>query len=194
VNTANPSFDVRLWRRLYTDIDTSKLEPQSTAAAMATRLDSWRELMDEVVSGRAAGRGEELAGRGAFILEAREARVLGKRLRYEPEPQKDTLGFWTDPLDRVEWDLELPRPGDFEVVLLQGCGTGSGGAEVEVAVAGKTLTMKVEETGHFQRFVPRSIGVVRIDRPGRLTLSVRALSKPGPAVMDLRRVILKSAN
>jgi hypothetical protein len=133
------------------------------------------------------------AGGGAVILEARDARVHGRRLRYEPEPHKDTLGFWTDPGDWAEWEFELPKPGVFEVTVLQGAGTGSGGAEVEVALAGQTLALKVEETGHFQRFVPRTIGTVRIESPGRQTLIVRARSKPGPAVMDLRRVILRAA-
>ena len=88
---------------------------------------------------------------------------------------------------------EAPRPGTFDVQLLQGCGRGSGSAEVEVTVGGQTLTMKVEETGHFQRFVPRTIGTIRLAEPGRFTLAVRARSKPGPAVMDLRRVLLRAA-
>ena len=32
-----------------------------------------------------------------------------------------------------------------------------------------------------------------IDKPGRHTLTVRPLKKPGPAVMDLRQVVLKPA-
>ena len=57
----------------------------------------------------------------------------------------------------------------------------------------QTLTMKVEETGHFQRFVPRTIGTLTLDRGRTYTLTVRARTKPGPAVMDLRRVVLRAA-
>jgi len=49
----------------------------------------------------------------------------------------------------------------------------------------------LENGGHFQRFIPRTIGTVKIERPGRQTLTVRARSKRGPAVMDLRRVVLR---
>ena len=67
------------------------------------------------------------------------------------------------------------------------------GSQVEVSVAGQSLTAKVEETGHFQRFVPRTIGTVRFDKAGPADLAVRAKTKPGNAVMDLRRVVLRAA-
>jgi len=63
-------------------------------------------------------------------IQRRDARVHGTKLRYEAEPHKDTLGYWTDAGDWAEWELEVPGAGAFDVVLLQGCGTGSGGAEV----------------------------------------------------------------
>jgi hypothetical protein len=86
----------------------------------------------------------------------------------------------------------LPNAGNFDVEVLQACGKGSGGSEVEFAIKNQALTMKVEETGHFQRFVPRTIGTMTFDGPGMYTLTVRAKTKPGGAVMDLRRVTLKS--
>ena len=53
--------------------------------------------------------------------------------------------------------------------------------------------MKVEETGHFQRFVPRTLGTIKLDKPGRYTLALKAASKPGVAVTDVRRVVLRAA-
>jgi len=76
--------------------------------------------------------------------------VHGKKLRYEPPPQKDTLGFWVDASDWAEWKFESPGTGVFEVEFLQGCGKGSGGAQIELAVGDQKLTAKIEETGHFQ--------------------------------------------
>jgi len=192
-NEANPAFDGGSWRRIYAELDTSRLKLAGTAAQVAPTLEAWRRLMDAAIR-RRDGRPVAKGGAGAVVLDARDARVHGTRLRYEPEPHKDTLGYWTEAGDWAEWELEVPGAGSFDVVLLQGCGTGSGGAEVEVTVAGQSLTAKVEETGHFQRFVPRTIGTVRIDTPGRHTLAVRARTKPGPAVMDLRRVVLRAGS
>jgi hypothetical protein len=131
-------------------------------------------------------------GAGAVLLHARNAKVHGSKLRYEAPPHKDTLGFWVNKDDWVEWTFDVPSAGKFDVEVLQACGKGSGGSEVEFAVGKQMLMMKVEETGHFQRFVPRMIGTLTFDAPGRQTLTVRAQTKPGNAVMDLRRVVLRS--
>jgi arylsulfatase A len=137
--------------------------------------------------------GKVAPGAGAVILHAKNAKVHGMKLRYEDPPHKDTLGFWVQKGDWAEWTFDIPSAGKFEVEVLQACGKGSGGSEVEFAVKGQALTMKVAETGHFQRFVPRTIGTMTFDAPGSMTLTVRAKTKPGAAVMDLRRIVLRSA-
>lgn len=192
-NTANAQFNGSLRKRLYIDVDSSKLEKEDTAAAMAKKLAPWRTLMNDVVPKLDKKTPGVEAGAGAVLLHARDAKVHGTKLHYEREPHKDTLGFWVQADDWAEWEFEVASAGTFEVELLQGCGKGSGGAEVEVAVDGQSLTFKVEETGHFQRFIPRSIGTVKLAKAGRYTLTVKAKSKPGGAVMDVRRVTLRSA-
>jgi hypothetical protein len=127
---------------------------------------------------------------GAILLHAKDVMIHGKTVRYEPQPNKNTIGFWKVKEDWVSWDFVVERAGKFEVVALQGCGKGSGGAEVEFSVGKQVLKMVVEDTGHFQNFVPRNIGVVELDK-GKHTLSVKPLTKPGVAVMDLRLVTLK---
>jgi arylsulfatase A-like enzyme len=192
--TANPKFSGKLHKQLYLDADVSRLTLADTAAAMAVKLEPWRALMNLVVAGPKKTEGKVEAGAGAVVLHARDAKVTGKKLRYEEQPHKDTLGFWVDKDDGAEWTFEVPAAGKFEVEVLQGCGKGSGGSEVELAVKGQPpLTFKVEETGHFQRFVPRTVGTWTFESPGMVTLTVRARSKPGAAVMDLRQVVLRAA-
>lgn len=193
-NQANPDFNASAWQQLYQNVDVSKLLAESTAAPMEEKLSEWRKLMNLVVVPPAKRPADcPGPGSGVIVLWARDARVHGEKLRYEPQPHKDTLGFWVVKDDWADWEFEAPHAGTFEVQLLQGCGKGSGGAEIEVTVAGHTLSTTVEETGHFQRFVPRTIGTVKLDQPGKHTLAVKAKSKPKGAVMDLRRVTLRSA-
>lgn len=129
-------------------------------------------------------------GDGKIVLHARDAIVYGRTLRYEPEPHKNTLGYWTDAADWAKWELEIPAPGRYAVEILQGCGKGHGGSIVEFRAAGQALPVIVQDTGHFQNFVTRHIGEVTFDRPGRHTLEVRPTKKAGVAVMDLRQVTL----
>ncbi|HEX8914942.1 MAG TPA: hypothetical protein VF796_21495, partial [Humisphaera sp.] len=130
------------------------------------------------------------AADGSYLLHARDAVVTGVNLRYEPEAIKNTLGYWTNPQDGADWVVRVDKPGTYEVEALQGCGKNSGGSLVEFTVAGQTLPMTVQDTGHFQNFVPRVLGKVKLDA-GTHALSVRVRQKKGAAVMDLRQVTLK---
>src|SRR5262249_3105524 len=131
------------------------------------------------------------AADGKVVLPARTAEGHGLQLRYEPLPHKDTLGYWTRVEDSASWEFQLVRPGTFALEVLQGCGAGQGSSAGPLGLAGQTLKMTVEDTGHFQNFKARMVGTVKIDRPGRYTVTVKPLSKRGIAVMDLRTVTLK---
>jgi arylsulfatase A-like enzyme len=185
--TPNPEFDAASHRRLYVDQDSSQLIADSTAAATEPKWTAWRAAMDAAVKGR---KPSVTPATGDYRLHARNARVHAEKMRYEPQPQKNVLGFWTKASDWADWDFDVTKPGLYEVEVQQGCGTGSGGAEVAVEVGGQTLKFTVQETGHFQQMILRTIGQVEL-KVGKQTLAVKPQSKPGPAVMDLRRVVLR---
>lgn len=137
---------------------------------------------------------------GKVVLHAVRAAVKGSRLQYEPPQNKNTLGFWTDPADTASWQFELHSPGLFSIALTQGCGKGSGGADVELAfealdppsdIRPEPLRFTVEDTGHFQNFRERQLGSRDLSMAKRWKLTVKPLSKPGVAVMDLQRIVLE---
>jgi hypothetical protein len=135
----------------------------------------------------------EPAEDGSILLPAHVAVPHGKLLRYEPQPHKNTIGYWADEHDWCEWRFKAVKPGAFKVLLLQGCGKGQGGSAVRVAVAGQTLDYVVEDSGHFQNFVERPAGTIRIEKAGDLSLELRAVKKAKGAVMDVRQVRLVPA-
>jgi hypothetical protein len=128
---------------------------------------------------------------GPIVLHARDAVVHGQTVRYEPEPHKNTIGYWSNPADWVRWEFSVTKPGTYAVEILQCCGKGSGGSTVDFAIGEQKLTVTVQDTGHFQNFVPRDIGKLRFEKAGTYTLSVKPTKKAGAAVMDLRQVTLK---
>lgn len=128
---------------------------------------------------------------GTVLLHARDVTIHGTNVRYEPQPEKNTVGYWTRLEDWVSWDFEIKKAGKFSVEILQGCGKGSGDSEVEFSVGDQTLKVTVQDTGGFQNFVAREIGTIKLAKPGRYTLSVKPKTKPGVAVMDLRQVTFK---
>lgn len=185
----NPEFDATLHKRLYVDQDPSKLVPASTAADTRPIWKDWRAAMNAAIK---AHKPEVTPATGDIRLHAKDARVHGETLRYEPQPNKNVLGYWTNRNDWADWEFIAPAAGTYEVEVQQGCGPGSGGATVAVKVDDQTLSFTVQETGHFQKMILRTIGTVKLSE-GRHSLAVRPQTKPGPAVMDLRRVVLRPA-
>ena len=59
-----------------------------------------------------------------------------------------------------------------------------------VEVDGHRFDFVVEETGHFQSFLPRHIGHVRLATAGRHTLAIKPQRKQAGAIMDIRQVRL----
>lgn len=181
----NPQFDFKKYKAIYVDRDVSRVNMILTAAER--EWSGWREAMDSAVT---LGSSKVTPPRGDIRLYASRATIHGEKLRYEPQPMKNTLGFWVRAEDWAGWDVNVPFAGKYELEIQQGCGNGNGGAEVSIEMAGQSHSFKVVETGHFQHFIRRKIGV--FDLPGGpQALSVKPKSKPGGAVMDLREVVLR---
>jgi arylsulfatase A len=192
----NPNFNAALHSKLYVDPDPSKFPTAKNAIEAEASESKWRAGMNAAVRdakvAKAAGqpKARVTPAKGDIRLMAKDARVHATNMRYEPQSYKNTLGFWTKPEDWADWEFDVPAPGKYEVEVTQGCGKGSGGAQVAVEVAGATLKFIVQDTGNFQNFIQRAIGTVQLPA-GKATLGVKPQTKPGGAVMDLRRVVLR---
>jgi arylsulfatase A-like enzyme len=178
---ANPDFGRALWEDCFVKTDVTKLQALPTSEAMRPLLADWRKAMNDATT----------AGSNTLIfLEARDAQVKATKMKYEDLPQKDTLGFWVNVEDTASWTFQAPKAGTYRVTVLQGCGKGNGGSVVALDTPQGSCEFTVEETGHFQRFVPREVGKLTLVA-GENKLTVRPLKKAKSAVMDLRRVILE---
>lgn len=127
---------------------------------------------------------------GSVTLAAHDAVVHGENLRYEPQPHKNTVGYWTNKEDWCEWHSYVEQPGRYELRILQGCGKGQGGSDVAVQIGSQELTFTVEDTGHFQNFKERSLGVITLEAPQVHTLLLRPRTKSAAAIMDVRQIRL----
>lgn len=178
---ANPNFNRAAWEDCFVKTDVTKLQALPKSEAMRPLLADWRKAMNDA----------SVEGANSLIfLEARDAQVKATKMKYEEPPQKDTLGFWVNTADTASWTFQAPKAGTYRVTVLQGCGKDNGGSVVALDTKQGSCEFTVEETGHFQRFVPREVGKLTLVA-GENTLTVRPVKKAKAAVMDLRRVILE---
>ena len=138
-----------------------------------------------------AGKKSVLRETGKEItLAASKGTPHGKKLRYEPEPHKNVLGYWTEVDDWADWEQTIPVDGTYEIDVQCGCGANNGGSEVKLEVADQSLQWTVRDTGHFQNMIIEEIGTVKL-KAGSYRLAVRPQSKAGAAVMDIRAIVLR---
>jgi arylsulfatase A len=186
-------------RRELFDVVADKGESRNLAeqqtekvAAMAKKLDAWRKSVNaQMPTPNPNYLPNPQAKNGTVTLPARDATVHGVQLRYEPLPHKNTLGYWTRVDDYATWEFELAQPGTYTVTVLQGCGKGNGGSEVQVSSGDSAFTFTVKDTGGFQNFEAREVGKLTFEKAGRHTLTVKPLKKAANAVMDVRQIVLK---
>lgn len=159
------------------------LSPGNKPAILILRLDTEAKMFDETVL-------VQPDAEKVLFLPAKFARTHGENLRFEPQPHKNTVGYWSNAKDTAEWQLKITSAGEYEIDILQGCGKGHGGSDVQLQIENQTLDFIVQETGHFQNFVWRTIGKVRLSASDKTSLMLVPQKKKGGAVMDVRAVRL----
>ena len=183
----NPNANREVHKRLYVDSDPTRLDSRAGAAAVGDQWRVWRTEMNRVV----AGKKSVLRETGKEItLAASKGTPHGTKLRYEPEPHKNVLGYWTEVGDWADWELTIPMDGTYEIDVQCGCGANNGGSVVKLEVADQSLQWTVRDTGHFQNMIIEEIGTVKL-KAGSYRLAVRPQSKAGAAVMDIRAIVLR---
>jgi hypothetical protein len=125
---------------------------------------------------------------GTVNLLAKDATTWSENMRYEPKPEKNCLGFWSDPQDFAEWEIRVDKPGKYQVTVHQGSKTG--GSEVAVLLGEQELKFKVKDTGDFHKHTGVMVGEVKIDKPGTYRLAVKPQNKNGGAIMDVEKIVL----
>ena len=132
---------------------------------------------------------------GTIQLPARQATIHGRTayLRSRPFLGSSDICTWTDPDDWVSWQFSLNTPGEYVVDMRYSCADGSEGSTFEVAVGGVKRPAKSPSPRALGNVSARSRSGGQAGEAGDLTLSIRPLSKPGQAVMNLCRVRLVPA-
>jgi len=164
-----------------------RFKGDALASHIVLEFDSYPATLDEAKS-------TEQAGDGTLTLRCSQGRTVGEKLRFEPQPHKNTIGYWVVPSDSVSWPIVISKPGPFNVGLLQGAaGNGGGTARVSLLADDEVVDsfeFKVEVTGHFQNFRWKHAGILAAKEPGQYTLKIEPTKIDKVALMDVRQVHL----
>jgi hypothetical protein len=104
------------------------------------------------------------------------------------------IGHWTDKNDSVQWPVLITKPGAFDIEVSFACEPGSEGSECVMTIGDQAYPGTVKATGGWGDFRTEQGGQITIDKTGPTAITVKARSKPGLAVVNLRSITLKPAN
>jgi len=130
---------------------------------------------------------------GSITLAAPDATLHDVRL--EEKGGAPNIGYWMNAQGFAEWDVQITKPGTFNVELTAACPAESSGNEYEIAAGKNRLAGKVVGTQSWDDFVLFKIGSLKIDAPGPLKITIKA-PKKDPAtqgVMNIRKIVLTPA-
>ena len=129
------------------------------------------------------------AGDGALVAGAQFAEISGDSARLE-EGNPPDIGAWSNADDELQWTLDVPKPGVYNVVAELSCPRGTEGSRIEVSSGASKAAFVVPATSNWGDYKTVKVGVMRFDSAGTTSLKLRVLNKPKSNVMNLRSLTL----
>jgi alpha-L-fucosidase len=126
---------------------------------------------------------------GSFVLPAADAQLVGTALRLEANRPPD-IGHWTRLDDSVHWDAFATRTARYQVTVEYSCPPGSEGSTYLLSAGARSLAGTTLATADAKSYVVSSLGELDLDR-GPVTVTLKATTKPGSGLMNLRAVVLR---
>ncbi|MFI5386161.1 MAG: alpha-L-fucosidase [Fimbriimonadales bacterium] len=128
---------------------------------------------------------------GIFRLNAVDAKLSGSTIQAE-NGRRGNIGYWTNASDTVEWKIKVATAGSFGVSLDCSCEPGTEGSTFEIVVDGAAsgITGTVPKTASWTDYRPLALDGTLSLSAGSHTIRVVPRTKPGLAVMNLRRLTL----
>src|SRR5215471_185202 len=124
---------------------------------------------------------------GSIVLQARDACLRGGAIKYEFGPQRDNIGYWFNSQDYADWDVQVTKPGQFEVSIET---ASPDSASLTIALGDQKVKAAVSPTGDFGKFKTATVGVLEIASKGEIKLTVKPV-KQGWNPINLKSVTLK---
>jgi alpha-L-fucosidase len=110
---------------------------------------------------------------GTILLPASEAQLRGEQIRYESGGQRDNLGFWFNPSEGADWEVQVTKPGKFEVTASVAAPEK---AALRVAVGAEEVHGEVPVTGDYGNFKSTKLGIVGIPSAGTVKIGLRGVA------------------
>ncbi|MHA8088088.1 carbohydrate-binding protein [Aquirufa sp. Wall-65K1] len=127
-------------------------------------------------------------GQGIYLLSAAKGKAIGPDIKFMPEYQ--AFGWFTAK-DRVEWEVDIQKEGDYQVEIEYSVDNAEAGKEFVLSSPHAQLVSKVLPSGSWETYKTLKPGKIHLKQGiQKIIFKSKTQFKEG-AVLDLRAVILK---
>ena len=131
----------------------------------------------------------QLAADGIIRLTAEDAGIVGETAALEGGDVKN-IGYWTNPKDYLKWELNITRPGTFDVAVTYSVESDRSGSEYAVVAGDQSVSGVAEGTGGWGGYRTVKLGQLEIAKSGVTTFTVKPVKMKGGSVMNFRNLTL----
>ncbi|MBM3991165.1 MAG: hypothetical protein FJ298_09170 [Planctomycetes bacterium] len=130
---------------------------------------------------------------GALTLLPHDATLQGPSLRVEQvgavEDVRYNLGYWLDASAFAAWPVAVEEAGGYRVVAELACKDDSAGSKLSLDCGASRFEFEAPATGAWQQYRELELGTLTLPA-GRSEVALRALTKTGEAVVNVRSLRL----
>ena len=124
---------------------------------------------------------------GSFLLTAENGKPIGPEIKYMPEWK--AFGWFTA-ADRVEWDVDVIHPGDYEVQLEWSVSNEEAGKEFLLEAKDSRLTGVVGQSGSWETYKNEKVGRIKLSADNQKIVFRSNTKFDKGALLDLRQIKL----
>ena len=124
---------------------------------------------------------------GSLLLSAATANIYGKTLVFEQKYRN--LGFWAALDDLATWSIEIPKSGNYDVLLTYAVPPDTTGNSFLVEVGTLHLQATATSTGNWDTYKQLKLGTLSLSE-GIQKVVVRPTKKPNQFLFDLKSITL----
>jgi alpha-L-fucosidase len=129
---------------------------------------------------------------GTLTLKAGDAELVGHTIQLETKADGiPNIGHWTDTHDSVQWPVVISRPGRYRVEVSYACEPGSEGSVCVLTLGDLKIEATVTATAGWGDFRTEQGGEVDLEKTGPTLTTLKATSKPGLGVVNLRSITFR---
>jgi len=140
-------------------------------------------------------------------LPSRDATTTGTIERSNRYPNCTFMQNWKDTSSTIEWNVEVPARGTFEVEMYYSCEADDVGSTVQLSCDASSISAKITEPnavpllgaaedrferveGYVRHWKPMTLGRLELE-PGRKTLKLRAIDVANDEVANMRLLMFR---